>query len=268
LPKPEGNTVTSKPETKLATHTLTSLFVRDMNLVDDMMGQMTFTDAMFYHIIGQRPSKGQTAVLDAVLVTLMEHGFTPSAIAARMTYLSAPEALQAAVSAGLLNVASQFVGTMENCAAILEQLVTDEDGVEAAARRVAQSARAEKRHLPGFGHHLHKPDDPRSPKLFEIARAQDDVDGRYIDALLVLSSAVDEAYGKHLTINATGATAAVMLGIGVPARIMRGFAVISRAAGLVAHIMEEQDNPAGRTIWEVVEETIPYTGDADIKPAK
>ncbi len=254
----------SKPETKLATHTLTALYVRDMDLVEEMMGRMTFTDAMFYHIMGQRPTPGQTAVLDAVLVTLMEHGFTPSAISARMTYLSAPEALQAAVAAGLLNVASQFVGTMENCAAILEQLLADAAGVDAAARRVVAQARAERRHLPGFGHHLHKPDDPRSPKLFEIARAQPDVDVRYIDAILALNAAVDEAHGKHLTINATGATAAVMLGIGVPARIMRGFAVISRAAGLVAHVMEEQDCPTGRTIWELVEEAIPYTGKARV----
>jgi citrate synthase len=251
------------PETKLSTHTLTKLYVRDMDLVGDMMGKMSFTDAMFYHVMGTRPSPGQTAVLDAVLVTLMEHGLTPSAIAARMTYLSAPEALQSAVSAGLLSVASQFVGTMENCAQILERLVADPDGVEAAARREVAEARAEKRHMPGFGHHLHKPDDPRSPKLFEIARAQEDVSGRYIDAIQTLNAAIDEAYGMHLTINATGATAAVMLEIGVPARIMRGFAVISRAAGLVAHVMEEQDTPTGRHIWEVVEEAIPYTGKAD-----
>ena len=103
-------------ETKLSTHTLDALYLRDKNLVDEVMGQMTFTDAMFYHIMGVAPSPGQRAVLDAVLVTLMEHGFTPSAIAARMTYLSAPEALQSAVAAGLLNVASQFIGTMENAA--------------------------------------------------------------------------------------------------------------------------------------------------------
>ena len=256
------------PETKLATHRLQSLYVRDMDLVEDMMGQMTFTDTMFYHILGQRPTPGQVVVLDAVLVTLMEHGVTPSAIVTRMTYMSAPEALQSAVAAGLLSVASQFVGTMEGCAGILEKLVSADEGVEAAARREVEAARAEGRYLPGFGHHLHRPDDPRTPKLFAIARAQADVDGRYIAALEILGRVVDDIHGKHLTINATGATAAVLLEIGVPARIMRGFAVISRAAGLVAHVMEEQDRPSGRAIWEWVEEAIPYTGDADIKPGK
>tara|TARA_E500000331_G_scaffold329129_1_gene349411 strand:+ start:3281 stop:4075 length:795 start_codon:yes stop_codon:yes gene_type:complete len=253
------------PETKLATHTLTSLYVREMDLVNDMMGKMTFTDTMFYHIMGKHPTAGQTAVLDAVLVTLMEHGFTPSVIAARVTYLSAPEALQAAVSAGLLNVASQFVGTMEDCAAILERLVMAKEGIEAAAKREVIQAHAEKRPLPGFGHHLHKPDDPRSPKLFEIARAQTEIEGEYLEALLALSSAMDKVHGKHLTIHATGAAAAVMLEIGVPARIMRGFAIISRAVGLVAHIMEEQECPTGRTIWKTIDQTIPYTGTANIK---
>ena len=103
-------------ETKLSTHTNEALFLRDKNLVEDVMGKMSFTDAMFYHIMGIAPSTGQRAILDAVLVTLMEHGFTPSAIAARMTYLSAPEAMQSAVAAGLLSVASQFIGTMENAA--------------------------------------------------------------------------------------------------------------------------------------------------------
>ena len=96
-------------ETKLSTHTNEALFLRDKNLVEDVMGKMSFTDAMFYHIMGVTPSAGQRAILDAVLVTLMEHGFTPSAIAARMTYLSAPEAMQSAVAAGLLSVASQFI---------------------------------------------------------------------------------------------------------------------------------------------------------------
>jgi len=251
-----------RPETKLATHTNEALFIRDKNLVEDLMGQVSFTDVMFYHVMGRMPTRGETNILDAVLVTLMEHGLTPSAISARLTYLSAPEAMQSAVAAGLLNVGSKFIGTMELCSALLERIVESPDGIEAAARREIEDIRAAKKLLPGFGHHLHRPDDPRSPKLFEIARAQEGVSGTYIDALQTVSGIVDEIYGKHLTINATGAVSAVMLEIGVPPKIMRGFAVISRAAGLVAHIMEEQDCPTGMTIWETVEETIPYTGKA------
>lgn len=259
----DSKSSTDGPSQKLATHTLTDLYFRDQNLVTEMMGQMSFTEAMIRHILGREPSSADIAIIDAVLICLMEHGLTPSAIAARLTYHSAPEALQAGVAAGLLNVGSTFVGTMENTAKLLREMMDDPNGIEAAAERIVGEHRATRKHLPGFGHHLHKPDDPRSPKLFEIARANG-VDGRYIDAIGILNRAVDAAYGKHLTINATGATAAVLSEIGIAPEIMRGFAVISRAAGLVAHIAEEQAVPTARTIWDVVEEKIPYSGNAPI----
>ncbi len=252
------------PTTKLATHTNEELYYRDDGLVGELMGKVSFTEMMFMHIMGRKATPGEIAILDAVLVTLMEHGLTPSAIATRLTYHSAPEALQAAVAAGLLNVGSQFVGTMENAAKLLMQLLDDGDGFEAAARREIKALRAAKRPLPGFGHHLHKPDDPRTARLFEIALSQDGIDGIYIDAMKRLSAIIDDELGRHLTINATGAVAAVLLEIGVAPDIMRGFSVISRAAGLVAHIREEQTEPTARHIWDVVEDTIPYVGDAPV----
>lgn len=250
------------PTTKLATHTNDELYYRDEGVVGELMGNVSFTEMMFTHIIGRRPTPGEVVILDAVLVTLMEHGLTPSAIATRLTYHSAPEALQAAVAAGLLNVGSQFVGTMENAAKLLMKLLEDDDGFEIAARREIKALRAARKTLPGFGHHLHKPDDPRTARLFEIALSQEGIDGIYIDAMKRLSAIIDEELGRHLTINATGAVAAVLLEIGIEPEIMRGFSVISRAAGLVAHIREEQSVPTARHIWDVVEETVPYVGDA------
>lgn len=249
------------PSQKLATHTLTDLYYRDQNLVTEMMGKMSFSEAMIRHILNRDPSPADIAIIDAVLIALMEHGLTPSAVATRLTYHSAPEALQAAVAAGLLNVGSTFVGTMENCSKLLREMVEGSEDLEAAAERIVANHRAQRKHLPGFGHHLHKPDDPRTPKLFEIARANG-VKGDHIHAIEVLNKAVDAAFGKHLTINATGGTAAVLSEIGIPPEIMRGFAVISRAAGLVAHIAEERNVPTARTIWDVVEEKIPYSGHA------
>ena len=250
-------------ETKLSTHRLDALFLRDKNLVDEVIGKMSFTDAMFYHIIGTPPTRGQTSVLDAVLVTLMEHGLTPSSISTRLTYLSAPEAMQSAIAAGLLNVGSQFIGTIENAATLLTRIQADPAGVDASCRQIVQQHKDAGKHMPGFGHHLHRPDDPRSPKLFAIASSYDDIDQRPINTIKTLSSIVDRMYGKHLTINATGATAAVLMGASIPPRIMRGFAVISRAAGLVAHVMEEQETPIGRAIWDIVDNHIPYTGKSE-----
>ncbi|MDA7947912.1 MAG: citryl-CoA lyase [Hyphomicrobiaceae bacterium] len=255
----------TQPSTRLATHTNDELYYRDDPVVAELMGNVSFTEAMFMHVIGRKPTPGEVTILDAVLVTLMEHGLTPSVIAARLTYHSAPEALQAAMAAGLLNVGSQFIGTMENAAKLLVALLDEEDGFEPAARRAVKALRETKQPLPGFGHHLHKPDDPRTPRLFEIALAQEGIEGKYIDAMKRLSAIVDDELGRHLTINATGAVAAVLLEIGVEPDIMRGFAVVSRAGGLLAHIREEHENPTARHIWDVVEETVPYVGDAPIE---
>lgn len=248
-----------RPKTHLCTHTNDAIFIHDADLVEELIGELSFTEMTFFAITGRKPTPGQTRILDAVLVTLMEHGLTPSVIAARLVYSSTPESLQAAVSAGLLAVGSVFVGTMEGCARLLQRLVDDPNGLEQAARTVAEEHRQAHRPIPGFGHPLHRPDDPRSPKLLALAE-REGVPGKHIGALRTLSKAIDTVYGKHLTINATGAVAALLAEIGFPWQIMRGFAVISRSAGLVAHIAEEQTDPIMRHVWRTVEHSVPYEG--------
>ena len=115
-------TTSAPPVTRLCTHTLTSLHYRDADLVEDLMGQKTFTEVMLMQILGRTPRPVDLRITDVVLIVLMEHGLTPSAIATRLIYMSAPENLQGAVSAGLLAVGSSFVGTMENCARLLDRI--------------------------------------------------------------------------------------------------------------------------------------------------
>lgn len=249
----------SSPRTRLCAHNKDAIYVRDRSLVDEVIGRMGFTEMILLSLTGKTPGETEVKVLDAVLVTLMEHGLTPSAIAARMVYSSAPESIQAGVSAGLLAVGSVFVGTMEGCAALIDRVRSADDGA-AEAHTIATEHRTARAPLPGFGHPFHRPDDPRTPRLFEVAHDAG-VSGSHIAALQTLSGAVDEVYGRHLTINATGAIAALLGEIGVPARIMRGMAVISRAAGLVAHIAEEQEDPAMRTMWDAAEHSVPYAGE-------
>ncbi|MBK1613816.1 citryl-CoA lyase [Rubrivivax gelatinosus] len=247
------------PETRLCSHTLTSLHYRDKNLVEDLLGKRSFTEVMVMQILAREPRPVDMRIVDAVLIVLMEHGLTPSAIATRLIYMSAPENLQGAVSAGLLAVGSSFVGTMENCSRLLDriQAAGDADAQKAEALVIARQHKAERSAVPGFGHHLHKPVDPRAYKLLEMGRAEPDLKGDKIAALMTLSAAVDEVAGRAITINATGAVAALLGEIGVPTGVMRGFAVISRAAGLVAHIVEEQQSPSGRFIWDTVEHAMP-----------
>jgi citrate synthase len=248
------------PTTQLCRYDETSIFVRERNLCKEVIGHMTFTDFMFLQIMGRPCGPTERAVIDAALVTLCEHGMTPSAIAARLTYYGAPESLQGAIAAGLLGVGSHFVGTMENCAKVLQEIAASEEPTEVAARRVVARFRAERQALPGFGHPQHRPDDPRPAALFAAGIAAG-VKGRYIEILQVLSREVDSAFSRHMTINATGAIAALMLEIDMPPELMRGFAVLSRAAGLIGHIYEEQRNPSGSAIWKAADKAVPYVAD-------
>ena len=165
-------------------------------------------------------------MLDACLVTLMEHGLTPSALSSRLIYSSSPEAMQAAVAAGLMGVGKRFAGTMEGCAELIRRLIESGEGLEREADVVASEFYESKLPLPGFGHHQHKPDDPRSVRLLSLADELE-IAGKWINALKHLSTAVDKRYDKHITINATGAIAACLGDCGISAKIMRGFALIT-----------------------------------------
>src|SRR5690606_10909455 len=255
------------PTTSLCTHTLTTLSYGDKDLVRDLMGQRTFTEVMLMQILGREPRPVDMRITDVVLIVLMEHGLTPSAIATRLVYMSAPENLQGAVASGLLAVGSSFVGTMENCSTLLDKIIASEDP-EATALEIARSYKEKKAHVPGFGHHLHKPVDPRAYKLLELGKAEPDLGGASIRALETLSAAVYEVAGRQITINATGAVAALLGEIGVPTKVMRGFAVICRAAGLVAHIVEQQQEPSARFIWDTVDHAIPFVSPSEKKGGK
>ena len=243
--------------TSIAVSTAADIVVRGKSLCHDLLGKLTFTEMMCFQILGRVPSAAQAALVDASLIALMEHGLTPSVLAARLVYSSAPESLQGAVGAGLQAVGSRFVGTVEGCAALLDKMIAGDAAAEAV--RIVEEHRAARKPLPGFGHNLHVPDDPRTPRLFALAR-EHGVAGPRVAAIAVLSAALDRALGRHLTINATGAVAAVLGDVGVPAAIMRGFALVARCAGLVGHLHEEQLRPAMANIWEAAEKAVPYDG--------
>jgi len=245
------------PTTAIARHCADSIHVRERDLVKELIGQVSFTEMMYLQLMGQRPTALQCQVLDAVLVTLMEHGFTPSSIVARQIYDSTPEAMQSAIAAGILGVGGTFIGTMEGAGLLIEDLLSQPQRMRERAADIAQGHAQRRQPVPGFGHPFHKPDDPRSPQLFDVARRHG-AQGRHIDALTILSEEVDRAFGRHLTINVTGAVAAVLGEIGMPQKIMRGIAVVSRAAGLVGHIHEEQNKPSARFVWDLVSKNVPY----------
>jgi citrate synthase len=183
------------------------------------------------------------------VVTLVEHGVTPSAIVARLTYLGAPEALQAAVASGLLGLGSVFVGSMEGAARILSDAV--------ANGKDAKTVLAENKRMPGLGHPIHKPVDPRTVRLFEIARET----GHYGKHCRLME---EIAKARGITLNATGAIGALACELGLEWKIVKGLGVMARAVGLVGHILEETREPMATEIWERVDDE----ASAHLKPKK
>jgi citrate synthase len=249
-------------ETAICRYDEKQIIVRGKDLCAELIGSISLTDYIYLLIIGHEPSDAQRAIVEAAIVTLAEHGLTPSVIAARLTYMGAPESLQGAVAAGLLGVGDQFVGTVEQVAPLLVEITEHPEGAEAAAVEIVARYRAGKKLIPGFGQPHHKPDDPRSPALFAVGERHG-ASGKYVAALKALGQAVDAAAGRHFTINAPAAISSLFLEIGIPVRVMRGFVLISRCIGVVGHLAEEQVAPAGRALWDAAAHAVDYVDHVD-----
>jgi citrate synthase len=231
------------------------IVVRGHDLVD-LIGNVSLGDFAFLELKGRLPTAEESRVFNAITITLVEHGMTPSTIAARLTYLGAPEALQGAVAAGLLGMGDRFGGPAEEVARMLQEAL-EEAGEEADLQALAEGIVARqveaKRPIPGLGHPVHKPVDPRTPRLFEVAAANG-FSGRYVELIQVVAEQASRVLGRKLTVNATGAIGAIASELGFPWQICRGLAVMARAVGLVGHLQEEQAEPLAGEIWARVED--------------
>lgn len=235
----------------LGRSTADQIFVRGHDLTADLIGKVSLGDVAFLELKGRLPDDHESVMFNALVVTLVEHGITPSAIAARLTYLGAPEALQAAVAAGLLGMGDRFGGSIEQAARMLQEAPTDGER-RAVARDIVAGFRARKEIIPGLGHPVHRPADPRTTRLFELA-AEHGFTGRHVRLMEAIAEEATSAYKRDLPVNATGAIAAIASEMEFPWRITRGLAVMARAIGLVAHVQEEMEEPMAPEIWSRVE---------------
>ena len=230
-----------------------SITVRGLDLANDLMGKVTFTELTYLLVRGRAPTPQETVLLDAVLVSLAEHGLTPTVLAARLTHTGAPESLQGAVASGLLGAGTVFHGVVEDTAVFLEPIVAagDDDLARAAADAVRARIDAGGR-IPGIGHPIHKAEDPRTARIYAIASEQG-LEGPHLRALRHVADAHREATGKALPINGAGVAGAALADLGFPAQIVRGMALLARTAGLVAHLDEEMSRPLGMPLFLDVE---------------
>ena len=250
-------TSSAGPTTQIgSTHSQTDvLTIRGRDTLSEIVGEKSFTETFFFIVTGKMPSPGQTICFDACLTILMDHGLTPSALVARLTEDSVPEDMQVAISAGLLLVVNRHVGTMSGAGRLLAEGAAGDGDRRTWAAKIVADHRAQKKRLPGFGHPHYFPEDPRAVRLFEVA-GNAGCAGHYIELIKLLEQEIEKSMGRHLTLNVTGAMAAVLCEIGFPVEAMRGVAVVGRAAGLVAHIVEEKQTGLARHLIDFADQAV------------
>ncbi|HVF76397.1 MAG TPA: citryl-CoA lyase [Acidimicrobiales bacterium] len=226
--------------------------VAGRDLPSEVMGRLSLTELAYLLVTRREPSAGERRVLDAVLVSLADHGLTPSALSARLTYTGAPEAPQAAVAAGLLGAGSIFLGPAGDTAQFLADALDGGPASGSVAEAAVDARRAAGLRVPGLGHPVHRELDPRTPRLYELAE-EEGVLGPHLELLRLVAEVNEQRSGKRQPINGAGAAGAALADLGIPPSSVRAFVLIGRTAGLVAHLAEEATAPLGKDLWLEVE---------------
>jgi citrate synthase len=244
--------------------------VRGRDLTAEIMGEVGFTEYFHLLLTGARPTGEQRYFLDLVLVAIAEHGMMPTNVAARMTIAADPSSLQGAVAAGILGCGPVILGTADECARLLAAAQRDVAAGAApsdVARERAQAIRESGGKLPGFGHPVHRPLDPRAERILELADARG-VSGPHAKLAGHFREAVQVAWGRPLPMNVSMPIAAVMLDLGFPEKAVKAVPILARTASLLAHLAEEQANPIGFLMAAAAEEAIDYERDGDPRDAE
>ena len=236
--------------TSLGTSTEKTITLLGQDLAADLMGKVGFGELALWLVTQRRPTAAQVRVFEAVLVALADHGFTPTAMAARLTYLSAPDSVQGALAAGLLGGGSRFLGVTEDACQFLsaalaeagQPLPADDAGWDALAVGAITRARAAGKFIPGLGHPVHKVTDPRTPVLIQIAE-EEGLRGPHLRLFEAIGRVHPQVLGRTLPLNGAGTCGAALADLGLPPALLRGFALLARAAGLLGQIAEEQRRP-------------------------
>ena len=238
--------------------------VRGRDLTGDLMGRLSFTEYFHLLLTGQEATEDQRFFLDLLLVAIAEHGMMPTNVAARMTLAADPSSLHGAVAAGILGCGPVILGTSEECARLLAaaqaSVARGEDPAHIAAETAAETRAAGAR-LPGFGHPVHRPLDPRAERILELADERG-VSGPHVALARHLRDAAAEAWGRRLTMNVAMPIAAVMLDLGFPPSTVKGVPILARTAGLLAHLAEEQQHPLGFLMASHAEDAVTYERDS------
>ena len=267
--------------TSIGTSTETSIRLLGHDLAEELLGRVGFGELAFWLVALRRPTPGELRLFEAVLVALADHGFTPTVIAARLTLSGAPEALQGAMAAGLLGGGSRFLGVTEDTGRFLadalaaapttpatpggaprgaapREALPDDAGYDALAREAVATRHAAGERVPGLGHPVHRAGDPRTPAILRIA-TEEGLRGPHLRLFEAVGRVHPELLGRTLPLNGAGVCGAALADLGFPVGVLRGFALLARAAGLLGHLAEELRDPAAPQIYHQVDRAARYT---------
>src|SRR5688500_907324 len=226
------------------------------------MGRVTFTEYFHLLLTGEEPTEDQRFFLDLLLVAIAEHGMMPTNVAARMTLSADPDSLQGAVAAGILGAGPIILGTSEECAHLLEaaqEKVAAGATPESVAAETVEEVHGAGERLPGFGHPVHRPVDPRAERILELADERG-ISGPHVALARCFRDAVAETWVRPLTLNVSMPIAAVMLDLGFSPDAVKSVPILARTAGLLAHLAEEREHPLGFAMARSAEEAVDYEG--------
>lgn len=231
----------------------------------ELMGSLSFTEYFHLLLTGREPTEDQCFFLDVLLVAIAEHGLMPTNVAARMTLAADPGSLQGAVAAGILGCGPVILGTSAECAALLEAAqgrVAAGGEPEPVAEHMAREIHSSGGRIPGFGHPLHSPLDPRAERILELAD-QRRVSGPHVLLARCFRVVVAKAWPKRLTMNVAMPIAAVMLDLGFPSATVKAVPILARTGGLLAHLTEEREHPVGLFMAAKAQEAVEYDRGSD-----
>jgi len=209
--------------------------------IDELMGKITFAQAIFLALKGELPDKNIATLLDAMLVSSIDHGATPPSALAARTVASTGADLNAAVAAGVLSINQFHGGAIYDCMGILmeglERVEHTGKALDSVAGDLVREHKETKKRIAGIGHRIHT-NDPRTIKLFATAEELG-VAGDGVKMITSIQQAIARS-GKDLPINVDGAIAALLVDLEMPQELANAFFIMARVPGLVAHVYEEQ----------------------------
>jgi citrate synthase len=221
------------------------------NAIEDLIGHRTFGEVLYLLLLGKLPSTEHARMLEAIIISVIDHGVKPPSTIAAVTVANTGASLNSAVAAGILAINKYHGGAIEDAMKAIGEAVELQtmQGLDAnrAAEKVVAIYKERGQRISGFGHRFHAAD-PRTVRLFELAKELN-IAGKFIEQAEVLEQVLSAKSSKTLPINADGAIAACLCEMNFPPKIANGIFMIARTSGLVAHVVEEQENnPPMRTV--------------------